>query len=183
MSIAQMQEMYDAGWDMVVHGLKNHNDASLTTSELLRAEIANNQNFVLENGWVRGAYEYIYPGGIVNHTLGSKTQLATLGFRSARLVASGQVFTTKWGIGDPYALNGRDLSGAYSAASDLNLLDRAIGNQSSVFFYCHKIVRTAPASNEMTLSEFMTFIDGVSDRIRDGKVDCLTQAQFSEKYL
>lgn len=55
MSVAQMDEMYKAGWDLTVHGGKNHNDGTLTTSALLLAEIRRNQDFVLANGWARGA--------------------------------------------------------------------------------------------------------------------------------
>jgi len=180
---AQLGEMYRAGWDMVVHGVKNHNDGSLTTSALLRAEIAYNQNHLLANGWTRGAYEYVYPGGIINASTDSKAQLTALGFRTSRLVTTGFVYPSRWGLSSPLALNGRDLSGAYSAASDLALLDRAIDNCSGVIFFGHKIVRLSPGANEMTFAEFKTLIDGISDRVRDGKLDVLTQAQMADRYL
>lgn len=183
MSVAQLHEMYGAGWDMVVHGELNHNNAAFTTPDLLRANIANNQAFLLEHGWTRGAYEYIYPGGLINWSLDSKAQLRALGFRTARLVTTGYISPTVWGLDDPLALAGRDLSGAYTAASDLLLLDRAIGNSSSVIFYGHKLVRAAPIANEMTFAEFKTLIDGISDRVRDGKVAVITQAQLADLYV
>ena len=132
---------------------------------------------------MRGAYDYIYPGGIVNSSLDSKAQLRALKFRSARLVTSGFVYVNNYGIDDSFALNGRDLSGSFTAASDLALLDRAIGNCSHVTFYGHKIVRAAPAANEMTFAEFKTLIDGISDRVRDGKVAIITQAQLADLYV
>lgn len=168
---------------MVVHGQLNHNNAAFTTPALLRANIANDQAFLLEQGWTRGAYDYIYPGGLINRNLDSKAQLRALGFRTARLVTTGYVSPTVWGLDDPLALAGRDLSGAYSAASDLLLLDRAIGNSSSVIFYGHKLVRAAPIANEMTFAEFKTLIDGISDRLRDGKVAVITQAQLADLYV
>ncbi len=188
MSIEQMQEMYDAGWDLVVHGSKNHNDASLTTPALLTAEIRRNRDFLLENGWTRGANCYVYPGGVINSTLGSKAILTSLGFRAARLVTTGtspshQVMTSRWGIDDPLAMPARDLSGAYSAASDLSLVDRAIDNGSSAIFYGHAFVRASPGADQMTYAEFKTFIDGVADRARDGKVDVLGMAQFADRYV
>lgn len=155
MSVAQMQEMYDAGLDIVVHGLKNHNDASLTTQQLLSNEIVKNRDFVLGNGWGRGAKVYVYPGGIINSTRGSKEILANLGFEAARIVTAGaspahQVMTSPWGIDDPFALPARTLSGAYSATSDLSLADRAIDNGASVIYYGHEIVRTTPTTDQMT---------------------------------
>jgi hypothetical protein len=183
MNLAQFNEMYAAGWDMVVHGELNHNNAAFTTSALLRADIADNQAWLLENGWTRGAYEYIYPGGIINWSLDSKAQLRSLNFRTARLVTSGYTSPNAWGLGDPLALNGRDLSGSYTAASDLLLLDRIIGNCSHVTFYGHKLVRAAPAASEMTFAEFKTLIDGISDRVRDGKVAIITQAKLADLYV
>lgn len=72
---------------------------------------------------------------------------------------------------------------AHTAASDLLLLDRIIGNNSHVTFYGHKLVRAAPAVNEMTFAEFKTLIDGISDRVRDGKVAIITQAKLADLYV
>jgi len=186
MSVAMMDEMYRAGWDLTIHGSKNHNDVSLTTGALLRAEIKKNQDWVLANGWTRGAYEYVYPGGIINSATDSKAQLRSLGFRTARIVSGAGVhlvYPTPWGIGDPMCLAARDLSGSYSSASNITLLDRAIANNSHVIFYGHRIVRASPAANEITWAEFKATVDAVSSRVSDGAIDVLTQAQFADRYI
>jgi hypothetical protein len=89
---------------------------------------------------------------------------------------------TAWGLDDPYVIPARDLSGSYSAASDLSLLDRAIDNGSSVWYYGHKFVRTGPGADEMTFAEFKTFIDGVADRQRDGKCDVIAPSSFAKLF-
>lgn len=44
-------------------------------------------------------------------------------------------------------------------------------------------MRAAPAANEMTFAEFKTLIDGISDRVRDGKVAIITQAKLADLYV
>ena len=178
-TLAQLQEMYAAGWGMVVHGNLHHNDASFTTRAQIVADIETNRDYILANLGDRGAYHYIYPGGIVNTTLGSRAALVEAGMRSGRLVTSQINGRKSTGIDNPMAMFARDLSSAYSAASDLTLLDRSIEAGASVIFYGHKLVRTGATSGiEMNYSEFQTLIDGVSDRVRDGKVRVVTQSQL-----
>lgn len=175
---SQLREMYDAGWGMVVHGDKNHNDASFTTRQQIIDDIVLNRDYVLEKFGDRGAHHYIYPGGIVNASLDSKGALAAAGMRSGRLVVSQINGRTAAGIDAPLSMYGRDLSGSFSAASDLSLLDRAIAAGGSVIFYGHRLVRASPSASEMLFSEFQTLIDGISDRVRAGKVDVVTQSHL-----
>lgn len=188
MSAAQMNEIYRCGWDITVHGSKNHNDGTLTTRDLLKAEIKRNLDYTLGNGWSRGSNCYVYPGGIINSALDSRGVLAELGFSLARAVTYGgggtndQTCPTPFGLDDKLCLHARELSGSFSASSDLSLLDRAIDNGSSVWYYGHEIVRASPGANQMTWSEFTTFIDGVADRRRDGKCAVVTPTQFSSTF-
>lgn len=183
MSLAQMQEMYSAGWGMVVHGDKPHNDASFTTQQQIIDDIVLNRDYILDKFGDRGAHHYIYPGGIVNATLDSKSALRTAGMRSGRLVTSQMNGRTSNGVDCPYSLYGRDISTAYTPASCLTLLDRTIAAGGSAIFYGHKIVRTGGVSGlETNYADFVTLIDGISDRVRDGKVDCVTQSQLIDGF-
>ena len=179
---AQLKEMYVAGWGMVVHGDKPHNDASFTTQQQIIDDIVLNRDYILDKFGDRGAHHYIYPGGIVNAALDSKMALAAAGMRSGRLVVSQINGRTASGVDAPLSMYGRDLSGSFSAASDLTLLDRAIAAGGSVIFYGHRLVRASPAASEMLYSEFQTLIDGISDRVRDGKVDVVTQSQLIDGF-
>lgn len=178
-TLAQLKEMYAAGWGMVVHGDKNHNDASFTTKQSITDDVIVNRDYILTNLGDRGAYHYIYPGGIVNATLDSKSAIRAAGMRSGRLVVTQMNGRTSLGFDAPYSLYARELSNNYTPASDLGLLDRAIAAGGSVIFYGHKLVMTgATGGIEMNYSDFVTLIDGISDRVRDGKLEVVTQSQL-----
>lgn len=175
---AQLREMYSVGWGMVTHGNLPHTDGSFTTQQLIVDDIVSNRDYILNAFGDRGAYHYIYPGGIVNTSLDSKAALQLAGMRSGRLVVSQINGRASSGVDAPFSLYGRELSSAYSAASDLILLDRGIAAGASVIFYGHKLVRTGASGIEMNYSDFVTLIDGISDRVRDGKVEVVTQSQL-----
>lgn len=182
MSVGQINEMYSSGWDMVTHGDLNHSDGSLTTNAHLVAEIRRHKSFLDENGWTRASDHYIYPGGIINFSKDSKAALRTVGMKTGRTTITGYVFPTNHGVDDWYALNARVMSGTYTAASDLAMVDRAIESNSSVIFYGHKITKVPADGNEMAWSEFKTLVDGIAERVNTHKVRCVTQRQLYNAY-
>lgn len=82
MTEAMLTEMWQAGWDVVVHGTTSH--TSLGTYAAIYADMKRNRDYVAER-WSGAEDHYTYIGGAVVDPH-SYTALAALGFKTARLV-------------------------------------------------------------------------------------------------
>jgi peptidoglycan/xylan/chitin deacetylase (PgdA/CDA1 family) len=64
-TLAQLKEMYNDGWDVGSHSY-THPDFTTLTLEQTRAEMVNNQNWLVNNGFTRSFKHYALPGGTDN---------------------------------------------------------------------------------------------------------------------
>lgn len=178
MTLAQLREVYAAGWDLVAHGDNNH-DVMASRAAVL-ADIKANRDYLLANGFTRGAYHYVLPGGIVsaaNDTLGC---LAEAGMLSARNVIGNPQSTARLGIDSKYGLWSRTISQSTTVATLLSKLDLAIDCQATQRMHGHEVVATvSDAALELSIADFKTLIDGVASRIYSGKLEAETVSRWA----
>jgi peptidoglycan/xylan/chitin deacetylase (PgdA/CDA1 family) len=90
MDVSQLDDLYDAGWDISNH-TTNHDDngAGTTTARLadLETEYRKNQEWIISKGWTRGAYHACYPSGRFSNQL--ITILQGMGVLTGRSVIDG----------------------------------------------------------------------------------------------
>lgn len=65
MTLPQLKEVYEAGWDLINHTY-NHPDLSTLTKEEQRTELVDTRNWLNTNGFDRGSDFVIYPYGGYN---------------------------------------------------------------------------------------------------------------------
>lgn len=158
---AQLLEMQAAGWELIVHGYYNHISAPLSDDYAsILADVAKNQAYVKALG---GNYKsYVYPGGQV--TDNSVAALKYLGFVSGRKTAEGSDYLVGI-IGDeqPFKSKSFALNQTFGVAAAQAALTRAIKSCSTCRFYAHRVLAAVTdANNEITTTDFTTFINSVS---------------------
>lgn len=172
---AQLDEMYDAGWDMLVHGEYAH--TSLNTYAAIYADVLHNKEYI-EARWPRGIEHYVFPTGTVDEF--SEQVLQDLGFKTSRVTVYSAQVTAPWGVDSPLSLYGRGINET-NKATLLTSLDSAILSGATCRHFGHVVPFTvATASTDIAIADWRTYVDGVADRVRDGKVDCVTLTQWAQ---
>lgn len=175
----QLQEMFDAGWDFMTHGDTNHSTGPRST---ILAEMIANRNAIVTRGWSRNNSQLhnVLPGGIVSPagTYDTWGVLAEAGMLSARLVDA-QVQTTATGVDNAYGLWSRTIASNTGVTQLLSDVDRAIECGGTVRLHGHEVVPTiGDATLDLLITDFETLCSGISDRIRDGKIDNMTHTNW-----
>ncbi len=177
MTSAELDAIYQRGHDLVVHGA-----TALDAVGDIGADLDENQEFLISNGWTRGAFHYVYPNGVYQLSAGDTTiadALRARGFLTARGTASPRNYNTAYGLGDAgYLL---PIIGGQAADAPATLLTRvgqAItrGDNCGVMF--HRIVASGASGIEYNTPDLATFLDGVVELVEAGSIDVVTASQW-----
>lgn len=172
----QLDAMYAAGWDLMTHGFNTH--AQINSESGVQADVQANLAYLLDNGFDRAAYHYVYPGGVVMPY--SRTVLASLDMQTARIVDQ-NLTPTDAGFTYPEStgLWSYDISQNRGVSSLLASVDLAIAAGASIRLHGHRVVDTVvDADNEMTVADFKTLCAGLRERVRDRLIDNVTISQW-----
>lgn len=151
MTAAQLQQMYEDGWD-----LANHSDDSddLTTLSQADAQTAiETCKAVLDGyGWTRASNILIYPSGGYNATVWAAAQAAGMvhGYAVAEGGYESMPFENQWAI-----LRTKSLSDASDLANVETNAANALTTRGNIWFvYGHQIVSGAPSGLEWNSADF-----------------------------
>lgn len=175
---AQMQELYDAGWD-----LSNHTDTHTDLTQLSlagqEAEIARCRNYLINKGWTRrnAHLHFAYPFGFYNQD--SLTALENTGMLTAR---------TTWESRQSNALDEKFLLYAQlpdtnrpSPAGLMRLLDLVVQSGGLYEVSYHMIVTTPPqVSTQIPQAEFREVVDYIARLQQQGVLDVVTKSEWYE---
>lgn len=174
LTVAQCQEMYDAGWDMCNH-TETHPHLNQLSEAQQELEISHCRDFLASHGWTRGNgnLHLAYPYGFYNED--SFTALANTGYLTAR---------TTWGarqanvLDERYLLYGQVPDAPQPASELIDLLDKLVlsGGVYEVSF--HMIVTSPTEATEYPRSEFRKVIDHIAQLRDQGKVDVVTKSEW-----
>lgn len=138
MSLAQCQQADGYGHDLGVHGSVNL--TTLGTQAEQETEISYNEQFLIDNGFIRAQKHYAYPnGGYDDNALAA---LAALGYKTARTIIDRQQANV---IDEQYLLTRYGVYNTTSLATAKTYIDRAIEQGSSVILNFHKLVASPRA--------------------------------------
>ena len=182
MTEAQVTEMYDAGWDVVVHGENGHN--TFGSLAALEADIEMNRAYVAAR-WPRAADHYTYIGGLVNNDY-SYQALTNLGFKTARLVTTVA----------PPGLSAGFTAGAWlrmqssfvttaTAAARVTQIEALVTNksvQTELHFHSVEAVSPETAVENTSRAAAITILEKVRDLRALGKIDVFTRSELYRKY-
>lgn len=180
MTEAQITRLYDAGWNIVVHGVLAHTDASITTRAQLLAEVARNQAYIAEK-WPGGERHYTYPGGaLVNDW--SISVLQELGFVTARLVNRG--YPMGVGVGMTSAswllMASNPTLDANVATRLTDISDAVSGKWPITEMHMHSVNPVSPETGVETTSRTnaQSVVDAVAAAVAAGDMDCVTREEM-----
>lgn len=171
MTEAQMQELYDAGWDLGVHSVNQHD--TLGSQAAVSADIAYNKSYLTSKGWVGAEHILAYPGGVTMPY--SYAALADNGITVAR-TTSDKLFAPEFGSWDKRMIAGWAANGSSSAAILANV-DKAISHGKTVVLYMHDIELT-PGPDDIDPTTFTEVIDGLLTRRAAGSCDLPTFTEY-----
>lgn len=147
MTVAQLNDMYSAGWSF-----HNHSDKHRMMSDLSVQENIDNlticKNFMASNGWTYGASTFVYPRGPYSSTFFDMIEsqvCPALGFTHARITHN-KITYIRDGFGNPMRINGIHTGSGVSLATLKGHVDDAIKYGGSAVFYTHDIDASSPGA-------------------------------------
>ena len=169
MTLAQVKELKDNGWDICTHGLNN-----LTTLEdeaACVAEISTNMKFIVNNGlsYKNSHLHYAYPNGGYNQN--ALDALDSLGFLTARTIidrVQGNV------MDNPLLLSRQAIINTTTLAAAEAYVDRVIATGGCLILNFHKLVASPSADTEWGIDDFASLVAYIAGKRNSGYLDVVT---------
>ena len=169
----QLQEMYDAGWDLGTHGTVRLD--SLPSQAAIEAEVAYNRQFLIDNNFTRRDchQHYAYPQGGYNSN--AIAALGAQGFLTGRSIIDrpqanyidNRYLLTRWGVYHTTTL-----------ATAKSYVDKAIAQGSSVWLNFHILSAVATIDTEWGISDFRALMDYIAQLKKQGAIDVVTVSEW-----
>lgn len=180
MTEAELRQVWQAGWELNVHGYYPHNQAGTLDSneEKIATDMAGNKKWLTDRGLTGGEMHYVYPAGQVVFPA-SINALRRNGMVSARCTSNQNVNTQIHGVSDPYLLTGVNVAQATGLATILAAIDDAINSGSCVALYWHRIVAAVTdTGNEISIADARTIWDYIATKRDAGQLTPVTRSQW-----
>jgi peptidoglycan/xylan/chitin deacetylase (PgdA/CDA1 family)/methionine-rich copper-binding protein CopC len=171
LTLQQLHDLYDAGWTIANHtpnhtnlitgSLTNAPGTTVLTVDQLKAIVKPGIDWLLANGFTRGAYDFALPFGLYNDNV--LEALKELGVRTDRTVMIGMTaipaddlleINPQGPNGDGYPNGGNYTT--YDKAK--TMVDNTIAAKVSTFFMMHEITDTPASGLEWAKTDFTQFI-------------------------
>lgn len=169
-TIAQLQEMYAAGWDIGNHGSVNL--TTLGTQAEQETEISSEEAYIAE--FTRSKKHYAYPNG--GYDDNARNALLALGYKTARTIVDRQQANY---LDEKYLINRYGVYNGTSVASAKGYIDRAIEQGSSVWLNYHQIVDAdADVDTKVLTADFNEIMDYIKAKVSARSIDCVTVSEW-----
>lgn len=151
LNVAQLQELYDAGWEITGH---HSQQIPLMTDAVARVEFQKMKDLNEANGWDRGKNFFVWPGGQWDT---AKEEIALEYFTHLRRVTSMQPAPTPW-VTNKYAIPLSYVVSNSSLAGVKVNLDKAAESGGCWMGVFHSIRENADSSN-WSITNFQGLVD------------------------
>lgn len=156
MSLAQLQALYDAGWDIANHS-QNHPDFTTLTQAQIETELTAAQADLEGWGFTRASLHVCYPYGTWDaDTLAA---MAAVGAWTGHEYTVGDSFDVE--TADIYLLPTYILQASTSVATAKGWVDDTIAAEETGMFTFHNLVTGVPAALEYNVSDLAEVLDYV----------------------
>lgn len=154
-------KLYNAGWDVAVHGQYSHAD-TLITEAAIKADIEHNMGIFQQLGIPR-SFSYSYPEG--DFLPASIRALRSLGFR-----CSGTVHATPkpWKFQNPLAFSRSGTSGKTLNALKAEV-DSVIARGGMLDFFTHALVTSGGIHTDPAI--FEPFVEYIAEKVEAGELE------------
>lgn len=176
MTERQIQELHDAGNDILVHG--DLTIPSFGTFSEAMAEVAFNADYIRSRGW-RGGDIYVYPGGHAYYNAAdiaaTANALRDMGFNAAYRAAEG--IELRYAGLNRYGFRRQPVNAATTTASIEQRIDNCIATGRSMSLMLHKVVpsgATGQDTNRQIVDEIFAIL---ANRQQAGKIAVMTSTE------
>lgn len=173
MTLSQLHEVYDEGWDLVNH-TQNHVYLGQLSYTDQKTELVNCDNFLIQNGFTRSRHIVVYPYGSYNSdTLKVMDEL----FVSGRSL----VDSNESGPPSDYRLiKCRNLIPSVTVATAQGWIDEAINTGGTVFFLNHKFETPDADTMKYDPANFESIVSYVYSK--KSQLDVVTYSEWLERF-
>lgn len=174
-TLAEIQEIYAAGWDMACDSTIDDAATNLVDGAVAVANINQNRQYLIDNGMPRAKDHYCW-------TFGSWSELTaaafkTAGYKSGR-TTDPQSFHDRFGVFDlDMTIPSQGASSSTALSVHQARLAEIVSRGTTQFFHFHDIKDTPSAIGWQT-SKFVDFLDEIVTRQDAGQLDVLTLSQW-----
>lgn len=155
MTLQNLKDLQDkAGWDISAH---HQTDFTTLTATQVEEAILDIKNYLLKNGFSKGANDFAYPNGAYDET--TVLPLIKKYFRSARTIAD---YRETYPPADYHKLRVLLVVNTTTTSSIATAIDNARVNKEWLILVFHKIVTTPTVSTEYSIANFGTVIDDIN---------------------
>ncbi|MFH0955174.1 MAG: polysaccharide deacetylase family protein [Candidatus Micrarchaeota archaeon] len=176
LSIAQIQEMYNAGWDIGTHGATTLTGLSVSDAV---ADINQNKNLIDGNGWTRASMHYAYPGGVTSTAI--KFAIDDFISTAATSLATADY---NFPMRDPYYLPRVSVGFPVPLATVEGRVWNCVDQNDVCVFNFHNLKTGADTSMDWSISDFNSFIDFLATLDSNGtNLDVITISQLWDMQL
>lgn len=154
MTLTQLQEVRDVGWEIVAHGY-NHVDLTGLSLTDLRAELRNSRDWLSDNGFASGAGYHALPFSAFNATVLREVQRYFAVNRSA-----GDLTASMPGVSDPGRLLFKNVTNSETVTTVKGWLDKAATGAGVATLLFHSIEDTvSDASSQFQTDKFREVVE------------------------
>lgn len=173
-SLAQLQILNSAGWDIANHS-KTHVNLTAISEAQMHTEIDDCQNYLENNGF--NSYKFLaYPYGNYNDSI--VNYLTAQGYNAARTIIGGY---------NPLTLNLLMLSimpkNTTTTVDVQGYIDYAIANRRLLVLTFHELVAAAPTEYQWLDSDFQIISDYIKTKVNAGDLRCVTMSEYYNNYF
>jgi peptidoglycan/xylan/chitin deacetylase (PgdA/CDA1 family) len=172
MTLAQLKELYAAGWDIGNHSY-SHVDLTSLTDAQVKAEITTEANYLINNGMPRAAYMLAWPFSALNDATVESV-------REAGIIVgrTGTNDISPHEIQEKLKLNRGTVSNTSSIADLTGYADNVIENGGVLVYNFHDIVNPADSLTDCLPATFKAVMDYLKLKQDQGMLDVVTISEW-----
>lgn len=172
LTLADLQTLYSAGWDLGNH-TTDHADLTALTIDEAEANVLACGGFLSSNGFTRGADHIAFPLGATNDTVSA--MLERNGFKTGRK-ATDRTQTVP--VADMFKLDAYTIKAADSLATVKGYVDTAINKGSTTILMIEGLADSSPAAQEWLTSNYQSLIDYIKTKVVSNQLDVVTVSEW-----
>lgn len=168
MTLTQLQEVYNYGWDLSNH---TYNHINLKNADLytIQNEIAQGEDWLINNGFQRASDVVVYPQGGFNSDVINEMQTRRAGRSIIESIEPGIP-------NDKYKIKIRNVLNTIPPLTVNSWIDEIINSGGALVLLWHNIVAPADASTKYTPTDFQTILDYAHSK--RAEIDIVTFTEY-----
>ncbi len=177
LDISKLDFLYNNGWDIGNHTDTHPGSTEGYTTQTKTSEYLNCQNWLIQNGWTRGANHISYPTG----------------FYDSEIVEIAKSIGAKTAKGDDYGIQSIPVEDIYNLKSikigkDIPIdfvkaeIEKSINTGSTLIITVHKVVETPTLGFDVSLEYFEELVNFIYKKNAIGTVEVMTISQWYDSY-